>query len=83
MEFSKPFAEMGYNGLAFMTAPTIPFTLTALRQDGAGYPPVTLTALISAKTGVTARKMLGKTIAEFLKRWGFLSKTLYFYEAGA
>ena len=24
MEFSKPFAEFGYNGLAFMTAPTIP-----------------------------------------------------------
>ncbi len=25
MEFSKPFAEMSYNGLVFMTAPTIPF----------------------------------------------------------
>lgn len=25
MEFSKPFAEMSYNGFVFMTAPTIPF----------------------------------------------------------
>lgn len=26
MEFSKPFAEMSYQGLVYMTAPTIPFT---------------------------------------------------------